>query len=495
MPQRWKKLPSEGTLLINTDLHGNFEDFQRMREIFLTHIANDAGTQWAILGDMVHGPDERVRKIEPKFYDYEDQSLEIVEGILALQAEYPDHVHYVLGNHDYGHVGGPHTTKFYEDEVEHLEAEIGEAGVQSLKRLFENALLAVVAPCGAFLTHGSPHDSLKALDDLNQITFPPEDEYLIGLMQTFLTSYGQRGEVTARLLETVSRDCGENITMVIHGHDREPDGYFVEGGNQLCPVIFGAPRENKRYVQLDLSAHYGSVDALRDHYEIRRLYPDAYDRAKRNHWKSLTFKEMQAIRNEETGKLMTFDIEGFKQRLREVIAWCQPRFSMDDIRNSLRTPPIPDWHPAYDYAYSVKLVAEHFQVVMQKQAAAFRNDPDADWDFVGLANGRLMVSWLSSTHEGTSEVETDDFIDDDDVPAWDTWVDLFQENGQPILLSWIPPEMRDMVTGAVETNTIQNIEWVEDIIEVGGESFTFLRELRDAKLHADGLFGKWGWED
>jgi predicted phosphodiesterase len=274
MPQRWKKLPKHGTLLISTDLHGNLADFQRLRDIFLTQIVKDAGTQWVILGDMVHGPDERVRKVQPELYDYEDESLAIIEGILALQAEYPNHVHYVLGNHDYGHVGGPHTAKFYNDEVEHLETEIGEADVASLKRLFENALLAVVAPCGALLTHGSPHDGLKTLDDLNRIAFPPTDAYLVGLMETFLTSYGQRGEVTARLLETVSRDCGHSITMVIHGHDREPDGYFVEGDNQLCPVIFGAPRENKRYVQLDLAAHYGSVDALGENDEIRRLYPD-----------------------------------------------------------------------------------------------------------------------------------------------------------------------------------------------------------------------------
>jgi hypothetical protein len=31
-------------------------------------------------------------------------------------------VHFVLGNHDHGHVGGPHPRKFHADEVEALEA-------------------------------------------------------------------------------------------------------------------------------------------------------------------------------------------------------------------------------------------------------------------------------------------------------------------------------------------------------------------------------------
>lgn len=274
MPQRWLKLSSHGTLLINTDLHGNGEDFRRLRDIFLEQRKRDDATQWVILGDMVHAPDARIRQIDPDYYDYDDESLAIVEGILALQAEFPDQVHYVLGNHDYGHVGGPHTSKFYEDEVEHLEQHIGHEGVQLLKQLFETALLAVVAPCGAFLTHGAPNDKLRTLDDLNRITFPPDEDYLTDLMTTFLTSYGQNGEVAGRLLQTVSRDSCETITMIIHGHDREPDGFFREGGNQLCPTIFGAPRHNKRYVQLDLATHYASVDDLRDGHEIRRLYVD-----------------------------------------------------------------------------------------------------------------------------------------------------------------------------------------------------------------------------
>ena len=58
-----------------------------------------------------------------------------------------------------------------------------------------------------------------------------------------------------------------------HGHDRDSNGWFVENGNQLCPVIFGAPRENKRYVLLDLSRRYQGVSELRDEEEIRRLYP------------------------------------------------------------------------------------------------------------------------------------------------------------------------------------------------------------------------------
>jgi len=59
---------------------------------------------------------------------------------------------------------------------------------------------------------------------------------------------------------------------VVHGHDRAENGLFREGGNQVCPVIFGAVQHEKRYVELDLGAHYASADALRDSIEVRRLH-------------------------------------------------------------------------------------------------------------------------------------------------------------------------------------------------------------------------------
>jgi len=220
----------------------------------------------------VHAPNEQVRQTSPDINDYDDESLLIVEGILALQHQYPNRVHYVLGNHDYGHVGGEHTQKFYPDEVEHLESLIGDIGTQKLRQLFEPALLAVLAPCGVFMTHGAPDDTLQHIDDLNKITFPPSDEYLIQIMDGLMTFYGQYGDVMARLLDTVSRTSGCKVNLHIHGHDRDPGGFFTEGGNQLCPVIFGALNTKKRYLILDLAAKYQTLDDIRDGHEILRLY-------------------------------------------------------------------------------------------------------------------------------------------------------------------------------------------------------------------------------
>jgi hypothetical protein len=68
------------------------------------------------------------------------------------------------------------------------------------------------------------------------------------------------------------KTSGCRVNLHIHGHERDESGYFTEYGNQICPVIFGAPRENKRYLLLDLAGTYRSFEDLREGLEIRRLY-------------------------------------------------------------------------------------------------------------------------------------------------------------------------------------------------------------------------------
>ncbi|MBZ5711365.1 metallophosphoesterase [Nannocystis pusilla] len=266
-------LPSRGALIVSTDLHGCWDDFVALREHFLAAVTAEPATHWAILGDTVHGPSEEARGRRPELYDYSDMSAEIVAAILELQRAYPGRIHYVLGNHDHGHVGGPRTAKFHADEVAALEQRCTPAQLADLRALFEPALLAVAAPCGVLLAHGSPDDRLQQFDDLDGVRLQPRDNdpYRRHLLATFLGSYGQRDEVTARLLARVSASAVP-VSLVIHGHDRDEEGFFAGGQRQACPVIFGAPRTHKRYVFLNLSSRYDSVADLRDGVEIRRVH-------------------------------------------------------------------------------------------------------------------------------------------------------------------------------------------------------------------------------
>jgi hypothetical protein len=273
MMTRCSWLPGRGTLLVSTDLHGNGDDFRALAARFVRAAERDPDVHWAVLGDTVHAPDDAARVECPALYDYPDESGAIVLELLNLRQRYPDRVHYVLGNHDHAHIGGPRTRKFYDDEAATLEERLAPYERVALRALFTTAKLALFAPCGALLCHGSPDDTLRAVADLATLPLEPSrcDAYQRRVLATFLTSYGQRSEVTARLLARLSTpECP--LTFVVHGHDRDESGWFTEGGNQACPVIFGAPRQQKRLLWLDLAARYPSVEALREGHEILRVH-------------------------------------------------------------------------------------------------------------------------------------------------------------------------------------------------------------------------------
>jgi predicted phosphodiesterase len=269
-------LPARGVLLVSTDVHGNLADFTRLEELFARESESESEAHWVILGDVVHGPDATARASHPDWYGYEDESMAIVDRILAVEAAAPGRVHFVLGNHDHGHVGGPHPAKFHADEVEALESGLSEAQRSRLRGLFARALLAAAAPCGVLMTHGSPDASLERLEDLDVVPLELKEMTTTQarMLRSLLTSYGQPAAETRAMLEKVSRASGLELRVVVHGHDRDEAGFFREGGNQVCPVIFGAARGDKRYVRLDLGARYENAEALRDGVEIVRLYGD-----------------------------------------------------------------------------------------------------------------------------------------------------------------------------------------------------------------------------
>lgn len=267
-------LPGWGTALISSDLHGNGQDFRTLRDIFLARRAETRDVHWVVLGDAIHAPNSQARQEEPELYDYPDASGEIIEGLIELDNAHPGHIHFLLGNHEHAHIGGPSTGKFHGDEAAHLHEQLDPAQIERMHHFYRHAPLLAVAPCGVVLCHGSPDDSLRSLEDLAGISYDASENTTRqnAILQSCLNSYGQSSEVTARFLAAISDCTGFDLYVVIHGHDRDEAGWFAEGGNQLCPVIFGAPQHQKRYLELDLGRRYETLEQFRDGIEIRRLH-------------------------------------------------------------------------------------------------------------------------------------------------------------------------------------------------------------------------------
>lgn len=269
-------LPAEGRALVQTDVHGNFRDFRRLREIFFDLLSNDPRTHWVILGDVVHGPDDQSRTDVPELWDYPDESFRIVREIDDLQRRYPDRIHFVMGNHEHAHVGGPATGKFYAHEAARLEARLDFDQVNRLAEFIDRALLVVATACGVTMTHGAPGIAVDGLEELDAIPWHQSRCTLRQrqLLWNLLQSRGQPTEATQRFLSSINDELPRPQRLLLHGHDSAYRGYFTEGDNQICPSLFGAPAWHRRYTVLDLTARYESVEQLISSGALRRLYPD-----------------------------------------------------------------------------------------------------------------------------------------------------------------------------------------------------------------------------
>jgi hypothetical protein len=271
------RLPDKGRLLVCTDLQGCMRDFDRMVEIFeQALIAYEGDAHLIFTGDLIHGP-----HIEPEDWPdflgeyYRDQSGEVMIAYAGLAAQYPGRVHALLGNHEHGHVGGPHTAKFAADEVALLEHILGPAGTARMRSIIHTFSLAAVSKCGAVFTHGAPAAVIESVTDIERADLSgaglasPLDLLDTPVVGKILWARSATEAEARRFLRALGG------TMSIYGHDVIPEGYEKVGDEQIIvSTSFGLFDQNKVYLSLDLAHRYRSVHDLRVGHEILPLYPD-----------------------------------------------------------------------------------------------------------------------------------------------------------------------------------------------------------------------------
>jgi hypothetical protein len=271
------RLPDRGRLLVCTDLQGCLRDFERFVHIFeqaLHHHHGDAHVLFT--GDLIHGP-----HIDPEDWPdflgeyYRDASGEVMMGYAELAARYPGRVHALLGNHEHGHIGGPHTAKFAADEVALLEQILGPAATARMRAIIQTFALAAVARCGAVFTHGAPAAQIDSIADLEAADLSgagfasPLDVLDTPIVGKLLWARSATDAEARRFLRAM------NGTIAIYGHDVVPEGYETTGDTQMVvSTSFGLFDANKVYISLDLAARYRAIGDLRVGHEVLPLYPD-----------------------------------------------------------------------------------------------------------------------------------------------------------------------------------------------------------------------------
>jgi hypothetical protein len=77
----------------------------------------------------------------------------------------------------------------------------------------------------------------------------------------------------------------------------------------------------------------------------------------------------------------------------------------------------------------------------------------------GLCDGRLLLyAPEENLADGAAEYSSFGFFDVDNVPPWDTWVTMFGK----YLVSWVPPQLFQIVQQGLHVNPEQCIVWADD---------------------------------
>ena len=164
----------------------------------------------------------------------------------------------------------------------------------------------------------------------------------------------------------------------------------------------------------------------------------------------------------------TDDVDLFRWRLAETMAWCAARTGTP--RSALRTAALHPSVPLKNRCDAEQTAADVDRVVRERahllhQAHAYPHAPAYD-----LAGGRLLFSAPDDGFvDGASEDESQGFIDVADTPPWDTRLWFRQESKESTdfydghIVSWVPPAFVTYADAGIRVSFVNNISWATKV--------------------------------
>ncbi|HVY49655.1 MAG TPA: metallophosphoesterase [Minicystis sp.] len=290
------RLPDRGKLIVATDFQGNVPDFDRVADVFEQAMRGPDGAYLVVTGDLVHGPE--LSELEwPDYLGsyYHGDSKGVLERAYALAQRYPGRVHYLLGNHEHAHVGGPVVSKFFPDEARRLEELLGDEGTRRMRAWIRTWPFVALAPSARILMlHAAPHARIESAADLERLPLdgffdmplddhvvalgasPPSsrdgaemaDHGILGALLWARTTSSERAYAFLRAIDPAAR-------VAVYGHDVARAGYAIDREPLLCvSTSFGCFDGDKLYVEWDLARPAESAVEVAAH-GLRVLHPHA----------------------------------------------------------------------------------------------------------------------------------------------------------------------------------------------------------------------------
>jgi hypothetical protein len=187
----------------------------------------------------------------------------------------------------------------------------------------------------------------------------------------------------------------------------------------------------------------------------------------------------------------------FQRRLEETVVWCTSQdWSVNPaqgLRTALFRPSTYRLKNDYDDILLHQTPPQRQQLVEQiaeARATLLKKRDIARFPFADLLNGGRLLAFTpdGTLQDGAANVGTDGFLDDDNLPPWDTWIwyatnDLVSTPERwsgtvtdSYLLSWIPDSLIKVVDLGIDVNPEECFLWATDL------DTPFVRQLKQAGL-------------
>jgi hypothetical protein len=227
-------LPAGAEVFVSGDLHGNVENFR----VLLKHadLANNPRRHF-VMQEVVHGS-----------FRYPlggDRSHQLLDLTAALKCQYPDRVHFLLGNHELAQWTGRPIAKNEDNLLELFRAGVdlayGERSGEvyaAYQELFAAVPLAVRTANRVFLSHSLPSAGrLEAFDPsvLERDTHAEDDVRSGGSIYALLWGRDSSAGNAAGFLSKVDAD------LLVTGHIPCEKGFDVPNDRQLVLDSLGLP--------------------------------------------------------------------------------------------------------------------------------------------------------------------------------------------------------------------------------------------------------------
>jgi hypothetical protein len=238
-------LPETGTLVIGGDVHGHRRNFERLATY--TALA-DHTDRHLILQEIIHGGPE------------DDTggclSYQLLFDAVRLKLEFPDRVHFVMGNHDTACICGSEVMKNGKEMNRAMSSALvrefalsGDEVESAIKRFLFSQPLAVRCHNRVWVSHSLPND--RWLNEFDPGIFDRELQLSDCAKpgSAYLLTWGRRH--SQETLDRLARSLDADLFIV--GHQAQATGWCQAGSNLL---ILASDHNHGCLLELNLSQTY-----------------------------------------------------------------------------------------------------------------------------------------------------------------------------------------------------------------------------------------------